>query len=86
VQLLNGPAFAGEGYMMGVGCYKDLALITAGATITMVACLTATPLGQRLDGIMWSILAFNLFQNVGVVAHYLKVGPLAKKKNSECVK
>merc|ERR1712214_201228 len=28
IHLINGPVFAMEGVMMGLGCYKDLAIIT----------------------------------------------------------
>jgi len=80
IHIVNGPVMAGEGIMMGVGAYKDLAIITMGYIATMVGCLLFTPLGQRLDGIMWAILLSSIVQQVGVVGHYLKVGPLAIKK------
>jgi Na+-driven multidrug efflux pump len=44
--------------------------------VTMVACLTS-PLGQRLDGILLSLMTFCSFQAIAVVTHYLKFGPLA---------
>ena len=77
IHAVNGPVFAGEGYLMGTQNYKDLSLITAAGIAGMVGCLYS-PLGQRLDGIMWSILLCNVFQSVGVVTHFLKVGPLAR--------
>lgn len=80
IHIVNGPVLAGEGIMMGVGAYKELAMITMGYIATMIGCLTFTPLGQRLDGIMWSILLSSIVQQIGVVGHYLKVGPLAIKK------
>lgn len=85
IHVVNGPILAGEGVMIGTGCYKDLALITFAWIGGMVACLSS-PLGQRLDGIMWSILLSSLLQQAGVITHYLKIGPLAiikkkKKKN-----
>jgi len=80
IHIVNGPVMAGEGIMMGVGAYKDLAIITMGYIATMVGCLVFTPLGQRLDGIMWAILLSSIVQQIGVVGHYLKVGPLAIKK------
>jgi len=80
IHIVNGPVLAGEGIMMGVGAYKELAIITMGYIATMIGCLTFTPLGQRLDGIMWSILLSSIVQQIGVVGHYLKVGPLAIKK------
>lgn len=80
IHVVNGPVLAGEGIMMGVGAYKDLAIVTMGYIATMIGCLSFTPLGQRLDGIMWSILFSSIVQQIGVVGHYLKVGPLAVKK------
>lgn len=80
IHIVNGPILAGEGIMMGVGAYRALATITMGYVATMFGCLTFTPLGKRLDGIMWSILLASIVQQIGVVAHHLKVGPLAIKK------
>lgn len=80
IHIVNGPVLAGEGIMMGVGAYKALAVITMGYIASMIGCLSFTPLGQRLDGIMWSILLSSIVQQIGVVGHYLKVGPLAIKK------
>mmetsp|Transcript_3729 Transcript_3729/g.9759 ORF Transcript_3729/g.9759 Transcript_3729/m.9759 type:complete len:608 (-) Transcript_3729:49-1872(-) len=81
IHVVNGPVLAGEGIMMGVGAYKDLAIVTFGGYIaTMVGCLSFSPLGKRLDGIMWSILLASVVQQIGVVVHYLKFGPLAIKK------
>lgn len=80
IHVVNGPVLAGEGIMMGVGAYKELAIVTMGYIATMIGCLSFTPLGQRLDGIMWSILLSSMVQQIGVVGHYLKVGPLAIKK------
>jgi MATE family multidrug resistance protein len=80
IHVVNGPVLAGEGIMMGVGAYKELAIVTMGYIATMVGCLCFTPLGQRLDGIMWSILFSSIVQQIGVIVHYLKFGPLAIKK------
>lgn len=79
LHIMNGFCFAGEGVLLGLQKYRALMLLTAGSAASMVACL-ASPLGQRLDGIMWSIMTFTTVQAIGVVAHYLKVGPLARKK------
>ncbi|VEU41938.1 unnamed protein product [Pseudo-nitzschia multistriata] len=77
IHVVNGPVLAGEGIMMGVGAYRALATVTMGYVVSMFGCLTFTPLGKRLDGIMWSILVASLVQQIGVVGHYLRVGPLA---------
>jgi hypothetical protein len=65
--------------MLGLGCFRDLALLTAGGTLTLLG-LLSTPLGNRLDGILVSLAIFNIVQGVSVLTHYLKFGPLAKKK------
>lgn len=83
IHVVNGPVLAGEGIMMGVGAYKDLAIVTMGYIATMIGCLTFTPLGKRLDGIMWSILFSSIVQQIGVVTHYLKFSPLAIKKRKK---
>ena len=80
IHVMNGPILTGEGVMMGTGSYKDLAIVTAIATAGMVASLLS-PLGKRLDGIMWSILISSVVQMLGVVMHYLKFSPLSLKKN-----
>jgi Na+-driven multidrug efflux pump len=81
IHVVNGPILAGEGIMIGTGRFLDLALITCGYIASMVVCLMFTPLGHRLDGIMWSILLSSIVQQIGVVGHYLKVGPLAVRKD-----
>ena len=76
LHVLNGPVFAGEGVMLGLGSFRDLMLITAGGIASMIAALWA--LGQqRLNGILWSFVVFSTLQAVAVVTHYLKIGPLA---------
>ena len=68
--------------MLGLGCYKDLALLTAAGIATMVACLIS-PLGQRLDGILISLGAFCLLQSIGVVVYHLRYSPLARRTRNE---
>lgn len=79
IHFVNGIAFAGEGAMLGLGCFRDLALLTAGGTLTLLG-LLSTPLGNRLDGILVALALFNVVQGVSVLTHYLKFGPLAKSK------
>jgi len=83
IHVMNGPILAGEGILIGTGCFRALALITSTWIASMVAFLTLTPLGKRLDGIMWSILLSSTVQAVGVVGYYLKIGPLAKRKKKK---
>jgi len=79
IHILNGPLFAGEGVMLGLGTFKALAVSTAMGTGIMVASLVS-PLGKSINGILLSIASFNLFQAFAMVIHYLKIGPLAVKK------
>jgi putative MATE family efflux protein len=83
IHMVNGPVLAGEGILMGVASYRALAMITMTCIASLVSCLSCTTLGQRLDGIMWSILLSNSVQLIGVMGHYLKVGPLAAVKQNE---
>lgn len=83
--VLDGPIFASEGVMMGLGNYRDLAIITAVWVFAMMGGIMS-PLGKRLDGIMWSIFFATIVAQVGTIGHYLKIGPLAnlnKKKEME---
>lgn len=79
LHVVNGPLFAGEGAMLGLGNYRDLMLITAAGIGAMVVCLLS-PMGQRLDGILWSFLVFHTLQAMGVATHYLKIGPLSVRR------
>ena len=81
IHVINGPVLAGEGIMLGLGSYKDLAILTACGVATMVGCLVS-PLGQRLDGILISLGVFCSFLSVGVITHYLRFGPLAKNNRA----
>jgi len=79
MQIGNGPVFAGEGIMLGLQNYKDLAIITSVGIVAMIASL-ASPLGKGLEGVMWSLFVWTIVQSAGVVLHYLKIGSLAVKK------
>jgi len=81
IHVLNGPVFAMEGVMMGLGSYKHLAIIT-GIWIAGMILSLMSPLGQRLDGIMWSILLSTIMCRLAVVGHYLKIGPLSIKRDN----
>jgi len=76
VQLVNGPLFAGEGVMLGMGCFRDLMLSTAIGVSVMYACLSS-PLGKSLNGIMTSLLVFNVYRAFAMLLHYFKIGPLS---------
>lgn len=82
---MNGPLFAGEGVMLGLGTFKALAVSTAMGTGIMVASLLS-PLGKQLNGILLSLSMFNLFQALAMVYHYLKLGPLATNRDRKVVK
>lgn len=77
IHFINGIAFAGEGTMLGLGCFRDLALLTAGGTLTLLG-LLSTSLGDSLNGILVALALFNVVQGASVLTHYLKVSPLSK--------
>ncbi len=80
VQLFNGPLFAGEGIMLGLELFKDLMCSTVIGVSVMYACLSS-PLGKSLNGIMLSLLVFNVYRAFAMVFHYFKMGPLALRSN-----
>jgi len=79
IHVINGPVFAGEGTLLGLGRFRALATITAIGVSTMVVSLS-TGLGRGLDGILLSLGAFCSVQAVGVTLHHLKIGPLKRGK------
>jgi len=79
LHILNGPVFAGEGTMLGLGRFKALACLTALGVSAMVAGILS-PLGQRLDGILFSLAAFCAAQAIGVLVYHVRIGPLARKR------
>ena len=78
IHLVNGPVFAGEGAMLGLGKFKALATVTAMGGAVMVGCL-ASPLGKRLDGILLSLAAFCAYQSLAVLIYHLRIGPLRRR-------
>ena len=78
IHLVNGLVFAGEGTMLGLGEFKDLAIITAMGVGCMVSCLLS-PLGKSLNGILLSLAAFNLFQGLAVTFHHVRLSPLRRR-------
>lgn len=78
IHLVNGLVFAGEGTLLGLGAFKDLAIITAMGVGCMVSCL-ASPLGKSLNGILLSLAAFNLFQGLAVTLHHVRLSPLRRR-------
>jgi len=82
IHMVDGPIFAGEGVMMGMGSYRDLAIITGGWIAIMIGCLMS-PFGKSLDGIMWSLFFSSVVSQVAILWHYLKMSPLARKSNDK---
>jgi Na+-driven multidrug efflux pump len=78
IHMINGPVFAGEGCMLGLGTFRALATVTAIGVTSMVACLM-TPMGRSLDGILVSLAVFCSFQAIGVITHHLRFGPLRRR-------
>lgn len=78
IHLVNGLVFAGEGAMLGLGQFRDLALITMLGVGTMVSCLMS-PLGKTLDGVLISLAMFNLVQGLAVTLHHVRISPLRRR-------
>ena len=79
IQFMNGPGFAGEGILLGLGKYNTLSIITLMGASLMVGGLYS-PLGMSLNGILLSMGSFSACSTISMLYHYLKVGPLRKKK------
>jgi putative MATE family efflux protein len=79
IQFVNGPLFAGEGVMVGLGTFKALTSCTILGAGLMVSCL-CSPLGKSLNGVFISLAAFNVIQAAAMVFHHLKMGPLKRSK------
>ena len=78
VQLTNGPLFAGEGIMMGVGAFGPLAILTAVGVAVMVGGLTLSArFGLGVSSVWFSLLGFHLVQLFGTMFFHLRLGPLA---------
>jgi Na+-driven multidrug efflux pump len=78
IHLVNGMVFAGEGVMLGLSSFRDLALITALGVGVFLSSL-ASPLGKTLNGVLISLAAFNLVQGVAVTIHHVRVSPLRRR-------
>ena len=78
IHLVNGLVFAGEGTMLGLGAFRDLALITTLGVGVMASCL-ASPLGKTLNGVLVSLAAFNLVQGLAVTLHHVRISPLRRR-------
>jgi putative MATE family efflux protein len=84
IHLVNGMVFAGEGTLLGLGLFRDLAVITSVGVAVMVACL-ASPLGGTLNGVLISLAAFNLVQGLGVTWHHVRISPLRRIKATKVI-
>ncbi|KAL7458722.1 hypothetical protein ACHAWC_010358 [Mediolabrus comicus] len=78
IHLINGLVFAGEGTLLGLGAFRDLAIITAMGVCVMVGSLLS-PMGQSLNGILLSLAAFNTFQGLAVLIHHIRLSPLRRR-------
>ena len=78
IHLVNGLVFAGEGVLLGLGSFKDLALITLLRVAAMISCLMS-PLGNSLNGVLISLAAFNLVQGLAVTLHHVRFSPLRRR-------
>ncbi len=81
IQFVNGPLFAGEGVMVGLGTFKALSSCTIFGAGIMISCI-CSPLGKSLNGVFLSLAAFNFCQALAMVWHHLKIGPLSRHGRS----
>ena len=77
IHLVNGLVFAGEGTMLGLGLFRDLALITCLGVFVMLLCLSSS-LGCTLNGVIISLAAFNVVQGLAVTVHHIRISPLRR--------
>ena len=77
IHLVNGLVFAGEGTMLGLGSFRDLALITCLGVFVMLLCLSSS-LGCTLNGVIISLAAFNVVQGLAVTVHHVRISPLRR--------
>jgi Na+-driven multidrug efflux pump len=80
MHIVNGFVFAGEGVLLGLSQFRTLLQVNAAGVALMVAFLNLSPLGSRLDGILWCMLSSNALQAVAIIVHYLRIGPLANNQ------
>ena len=86
VQLTNGPLFAGEGILMGVGGFGFLAGLTSlGVAVNVIGLILSSRLGLGVASVWWSLLGFHLVQLTGTMLHHLKFGPLARGRKEKGV-
>ena len=80
VQLSNGPLFAGEGIIMGLGHFGFLAALTsAGIAVMCAGLLASARLGLGVASVWWSLLGFHFVQLSGLLYHHLRRSPLARR-------
>lgn len=77
IQFANGPLFAGEGVMVGLEKFKALTICTMLGASVMIGSIVS-PIGSSLNGIFFSLLAFNGIQSFAMVFYHLKIGPFSK--------
>jgi len=76
LQLINGLTFVGEGLMVGVGSFGQLAAGQVVATAALITMLTVGPAGNSLVGIWLTFFLFNGVRFVNAMLHHFWRGPL----------
>jgi len=77
IHILNGPVYAGEGTMLGLGRFKALASITALGVSTMVLGVLS-PIGNSINGILLSRAALSAVQAICCLVYHMRIGPLRR--------
>ena len=79
VMLSNGPLFAGEGILMGVGAFGYLAALTSvGVSVMVAGIMLSVRMNGGVASVWFALLGFHLVQVVGTMYHHLRLGPLAR--------
>lgn len=80
LQLINGLTFVGEGLMVGVGSFGQLAVGQVVATAALIGLLAMSPAGNSLVGIWITFFVFNGVRFLNAMAHHFYQGPLARSE------
>jgi len=80
LQLINGLTFVGEGLMVGVGSFGQLAAGQVVATAAIISTLMLTPAGRSLPGVWLTFFLFNGVRFVNAMLHHFWRGPLVPRE------
>jgi len=82
LQLINGLTFVGEGLMVGVGSFGQLAAGQVVATAALMLMLTVGPGKSSLPAVWGTFFLFNGIRFANAMRHHFVSGPLANKSHA----